>query len=1489
MNKNLLHIASQFSEKEKKTRQRKRVFSLLSIAVVFFTLNALMLPAITMEKQTICGNVEHIHSDKCYSDVTTPEYLALSEYHQHGKECYVDGILSCNNLSTCLHRHNEYCYDSTGVLVCPLEEITGHIHSEECYELQKNLICELAEDYHIHDDSCFVTENGELICPVEETEGHLHTDGCYHIISTDLICQTEETEGHIHSEECYRISTENICQLVETEGHKHTEQCKSIENILNCEIAEDENHTHNEECYTANEILICTLEETEPHTHTEQCTRQFKELVCEKEEIPAHTHSTECYQDNKELICGNEEIQPHTHNTECYRQIKTVICEKEEKPDGHTHTERCYEETKNLICTEKEIILHSHTAECYGENGELTCGLEEVKEHIHSENCTTFVQTEPILVCEVEEHQHTERCYPQEEYNVKELICSCEEHIHTEECGENCDKQEHTHTEQCYGSEEQPADMVQLIHQGEDYTVTVKYSRQAEIPENAVLTVREILPDSDEYRQYLMDSQSVIETSDGDELQTEITFARFFDISFLVDEEKFEPLAPVEISITYTDAVEFARDSTASAVHFAQNGVEVLEAYTNETENKADTFTFTQDSFSVTGTVVTVQRAAAENMDQYVTLVEFLNSSGAASSMFKDGDTVTIKISGKIDAWRYGNAGGADKPVYISVPQALSVSSVTPEGSLEDVVINGNTITVTVPAEPANGYYNDVYFVLKINCTAVNKGNSVINVNLKNTNCNIYSSLQQFTYTMPDGAVRTLETASSNYPESEYMLVVERTDSSIFESNVKSNLSSLYPRRTYIDSAAYNIYLQKKTDSNVKVDIPAPYSLNIQFPYSPITYSKIGLGVVYNLNNGNVTMPTAQSVTAMDNLISGISISDSYTSLKRFGIASLGGEEYNGNFNLKYNYQIDAFITDPAYSKYYNDNSPIGTAGSFHIVAFDTANLNTHTNGNVLAKNLNAGSNFGTNGYDDELTYVQNYLKVNSGSASDSNHTLVVGSSNNITPYDNGNRYQINNTAVDRPKNVVQDADTNNTPFIDLVRVKTEILQISANLRKNKDTNITQTSSGDKAVFSLTKPDSVGIINVKYNDSKIFGRNIIQLSGFQSDHEGSIVINVDCTGATEINMPQAYVVIDGVQQGTNEVVEFSAGKVLWNFINAEGVTINTHLMTGMIIAPGATVNINQNLNGTVVADTVNVKAESHRTDFTGRIVPGEDVEDDIPTTTHITIQKSRTGYVGLVLADARFDLYVWNNNVWQKIDKSDIITNENGLVTVTGIKKDTAYRLVETQAPPGYILSEKPIDFWVRSAKNVISPSRRPSDFSGRTLDAGNVMNIPNNPDTSFETTSITVEKQWVAENTRLPDSITIDVYQIVMSAGRELSREAYKTITLTASDNWKITLTDLPKSGKDAEGNQVTYLYSVSEQIVANFTAGYSDNNTRGIDTGSVIITNTEITGSYELPETGGIGKNIYTTGGLLLILSATLLLCYRKNRYRKEDNTSF
>ena len=55
----------------------------------------------------------------------------------------------------------------------------------------------------------------------------------------------------------------------------------------------------------------------------------------------------------------------------------------------------------------------------------------------------------------------------------------------------------------------------------------------------------------------------------------------------------------------------------------------------------------------------------------------------------------------------------------------------------------------------------------------------------------------------------------------------------------------------------------------------------------------------------------------------------------------------------------------------------------------------------------------------------------------------------------------------------------------------------------------------------------------------------MQIDGFRSGYNGTVIINVDCAGASVVNMPQARVVIGGQLQATSEVTEFYAGKVIW--------------------------------------------------------------------------------------------------------------------------------------------------------------------------------------------------------------------------------------------------------------------------------------------------------------------------------------------------------
>lgn len=163
-----------------------------------------------------------------------------------------------------------------------------------------------------------------------------------------------------------------------------------------------------------------------------------------------------------------------------------------------------------------------------------------------------------------------------------------------------------------------------LYYQGKDFSVAVSYDADAKIPENVELDVREIMPGTEEYEMYYKQAlqalaAETVETyvytasnanardPEEDVLKTEesVLFARFFDISFVYEGNVIEPEASVEIQIQYDQPIETPEEKEGVAVHFADEGIEVLNAeIQGSSEEEADLFTFKQDSFSVTGTVL---------------------------------------------------------------------------------------------------------------------------------------------------------------------------------------------------------------------------------------------------------------------------------------------------------------------------------------------------------------------------------------------------------------------------------------------------------------------------------------------------------------------------------------------------------------------------------------------------------------------------------------------------------------------------------------------------------------------------------------------------------------------------------------------------------------------------------------------------------------------------------------------------------------------
>lgn len=224
MDKLLLGDAERYTRAHRRKRRWYRVTTCLAAVVVFCTTYALILPAITLEKQ--CEIPEHTHTEACYTSER--------------------GDLICTQSTEPQHTHTEECYQETRDLVCGMSESTGHTHGAECYD-----------------------EEGNLICGQEESEGHVHGEGCYEA-SRQLICGQTEEPAHQHTEECYSWNQVLTCGM---EEHTHSEACTATEPEEPEEPEEPvfcgkEPHTHGEDCRDEQGELTCALEE---HTHSLAC------------------------------------------------------------------------------------------------------------------------------------------------------------------------------------------------------------------------------------------------------------------------------------------------------------------------------------------------------------------------------------------------------------------------------------------------------------------------------------------------------------------------------------------------------------------------------------------------------------------------------------------------------------------------------------------------------------------------------------------------------------------------------------------------------------------------------------------------------------------------------------------------------------------------------------------------------------------------------------------------------------------------------------------------------------------------------------------------------------------------------------------------------------------------------------------------------------------------------------------------------------------
>ena len=374
---NVLEDARKFSNARGKRRSWYRVVTGMACVVVFCTVYALILPAITLEEPAFCGMEEHTHTVECYVRVTTEQQRVLVCDGENPAFAQADIVL---------HHHDASCYDSDGNLCCTLPEVSAHVHGEDCYTVPET------EPPHVHTEECYAREQGELICTESTEPLHLHTEECY-TESRDLTCGQEEWDGHSHGEGCYDENGELTCTLEESAGHYHGDGCYTITREIICGMTEEPAHQHSDECYQWTETLICGLSDQPVETEPPEPV-----LSCGREEIVLHEHTADCYDESGSLICGRPQVLAHQHTDACFETVEVPA------------------DTETLTCGIPEGEgAHTHGPECYDEEGNLTCHLEEGEGHRHTELCYGTW----LLVCEQEEHTHTAACYSDPEADVE--------------------------------------------------------------------------------------------------------------------------------------------------------------------------------------------------------------------------------------------------------------------------------------------------------------------------------------------------------------------------------------------------------------------------------------------------------------------------------------------------------------------------------------------------------------------------------------------------------------------------------------------------------------------------------------------------------------------------------------------------------------------------------------------------------------------------------------------------------------------------------------------------------------------------------------------------------------------------------------------------------------------------------------------------------------------------------------------------------------
>ncbi|MFW8617095.1 Cna B-type domain-containing protein [Enterococcus innesii] len=317
-----------------------------------------------------------------------------------------------------------------------------------------------------------------------------------------------------------------------------------------------------------------------------------------------------------------------------------------------------------------------------------------------------------------------------------------------------------------------------------------------------------------------------------------------------------------------------------------------------------------------------------------------------------------------------------------------------------------------------------------------------------------------------------------------------------------------------------------------------------------------------------------------------------------------------------------------------------------------------------------------------------------------------------------------------------------------------------------------------------------------------------------------VLINVDTEGASTVNIKSQIKLeyTDGTSRNSHETEEFDDAVILWNFVGqSEGQTISINSpFQGTILAVGDTVDVHQNVDGSIIADTVLVNAETHRWDLQAN-------ETIVPTIKLAAMNQLLSFDTTTISGTKTWDDYDNKFNTRPASITVQLLQNGEVFQTKTVTPNKEGEWHYEFTDLPTTDESGQTYDYTIQET---------PVEGYSTKVNGYDLVNTYRNT----ETTEVSGTKTWNDYdnkfNTR-PESITVKL----MRNDKEIDDQIVKA---DHQGNWTYRFDNLPKY--DVEGK--AYTYAIQEEKVSGYTTeikGYDLVNTyRNTETTAVSGTKT-------------------------------------------------